>query len=70
MISYVMEHGGHFNEQLDLLIKRKGYKILKVDPFLGNKRKEILILNYTNNGEIKKAPLRNKKQISEAVGAI
>lgn len=70
MISYVMEHGGHFNEQLDLWIKRKGYKILKVDPFLGNKRKEILILNYTNNGESKKAPLRNKKQISEAVGAI
>lgn len=70
MISYVMEHGGNFNEQLDVWTKRKGYNVIKVDPIVGNKRKEILITNYLSNVEDKKATLRNKKQIPETIGEI
>ena len=45
MISYVLEHKGKFNVQLDAWIKNKGYKSTSVEPILGNNRKEILITN-------------------------
>lgn len=46
MISYVLEHKGKFNNELDDWIKKGNYKIIYVDPILGNNRKEILITNY------------------------
>ena len=67
MISYVLEHNGKFNEQLDAWIKKRGYKIIIVDPSLGNNRKEILITNFDKNAEPTKTTLYNKEQISEEV---
>jgi adenine-specific DNA-methyltransferase len=64
MISYVLEHKGKFNFLLDAWIKKGGYKIIHVDPILGNNRKEILITNYSKNV---KTTLYNKKQIPEEV---
>lgn len=64
VISYVLEHKGKFNYRLEAWIKKGGYKIIDVDPILGNNRKEILITNYTKNA---KTALYNKKQISEKV---
>lgn len=64
MISYVLEHKGKYNFQLEEWIKKGGYNIIEVDPILGNNRKEILITNYNNNA---KTTLYNKKQIPEKV---
>jgi adenine-specific DNA-methyltransferase len=64
MISYVLEHNGRFNKQLDSWIKMCGYKLIKVKPILGNNRKEIIITNYDNYA---KSTLSNKEQVSEAV---
>lgn len=46
MVSYVLEHKGKYNFQLEEWIKKEGYHIIEVDPTLGNNRKEILITNY------------------------
>ncbi len=64
MISYVLEHKGKFNTLLDSWIRKGEYKMIEVDPILGNKRKEILITNYTKNG---KPTLYHKEQIPEEV---
>jgi adenine-specific DNA-methyltransferase len=47
MISYILEHKGKYNKQLDAWIKKGTYKINHIDPILGNNRKEILITNYS-----------------------
>jgi adenine-specific DNA-methyltransferase len=62
MISYVLEHKGKFNFQLEEWIKKEGYTIIEVDPTLGNNRKEILITNYKVNASY----FQNKKEFSEA----
>lgn len=67
MISYVSEHKGKFNKQLDDWVKKGNYKIIHVDPILGNSRKEILITNYNKNAE---TALYRKEQIPEEVGVI
>ena len=64
LISYVMEHKGKFNHHLGDWIKSRGYRIVEVDPFLGNNRKEILITNCSTDDE---TALYHKKQISKAV---
>jgi len=48
MISYILEHKGKYNFDLEKWIKKEGYKIIEVNPLLGNNRKEILITNYNN----------------------
>ncbi|MHB1681056.1 MAG: DNA adenine methylase [bacterium] len=60
MISYVLEHKGKINKQLDDWVRKGRYKIINVKPILANNRKEILIINFedSNNGS-----LRNKKQV-------
>jgi adenine-specific DNA-methyltransferase len=67
MISYVLEHKGKYNERLKEWIKNGGYKVIYVEPILGNKRKEILITNYSKNVNAKAASFCNKKQIPEEV---
>lgn len=62
MISYVLEHNGKFNMQLDNWIKKGSYRIIVVDPNLGNNRKEILIVNYNLNA----SNIQNKEEFSEA----
>lgn len=62
MISYVLEHKGKFNLQLDSWIKNKGYESTSIEPILGNNRKEILITNFKNNNE---RTFCNKQPISE-----
>jgi adenine-specific DNA-methyltransferase len=64
MISYVLEHNGHFNKELDLWIKEGKYKLLEAEPILGNNRKEILITNFSNHVD---TSLYNKEQIPEKV---
>jgi adenine-specific DNA-methyltransferase len=49
MVSYVLEHKGQYNVQLEKWIKKRGYNLIKVDPLLGNNRKEILITNFKTN---------------------
>lgn len=64
MISYILEHKGKYNNQLEVWIKNRDYNIIEVNPLFGNKRKEILITNYRNNA---KTTIYHKKQFSEAV---
>lgn len=46
MISYVIEHSGKFNKELENWIEKRNYKLIKIDPIPGRKRKEILVINY------------------------
>ncbi len=62
MISYVLEHKGQFNEQLNGWMMKGGYNVINVDPIPGNKRKEILITNYDAYAD---TALYNKKQVPE-----
>jgi len=48
MISYILEHKGKYNFDLQEWVRKGGYNIIKVDPLFGNNRKEILITNYHN----------------------
>lgn len=62
MISYVMEHKGKTNNELKKWIESKGYRLIKVNEVPGIQRKEVLILNYDNNGN---TSLYNKEQVSK-----
>lgn len=64
MISYVLEHNGMFNKQLDSWIIDRGYELIIVEPILGNNRKEILITNFEKDAN---TALRRKEQISTKV---
>ena len=64
MISYVLEHKGEFNEEVESWIKNQGYNLIIVDPIIGNKRKEILTTNYVIDAT---STLFYKEQVSEAV---
>lgn len=66
MISYVLEHKGHFNGQFDSWIKQGEHNLIQVAPILGNNRKEIIITNYNKNLN-GKATLHYKQHISEAI---
>lgn len=49
MLSYVLEHGGKKNEQLETWINDKGYRLISLGEILGisgSRRKEVLIINY------------------------
>lgn len=46
MLSYVIEHGEHFNKEINDSILAKGYKIIELPMVRGKKRKEVIILNY------------------------
>jgi len=46
MISYVLEHGGKTNVQLESWIRERGYRLINMDAVPGRKRKEIVVLNY------------------------
>jgi len=61
MISYVLEHNGKYNNNLEDWIKKSDYNIIEVDPLLGNNRKEILITNYKTHA----CNFQNKKEFSE-----
>lgn len=61
MISYVLQHKGKYNFQLEEWIKSGGYNIIEVDPSLGNNRQEILITNYTKNA----SNFQHKEEFSE-----
>jgi len=61
MISYVLEHKGKFNFNLDDWIKKGGYSLIEVDPSFGNNRKEILITNYNTNA----STFHDKEKLSE-----
>jgi adenine-specific DNA-methyltransferase len=62
MISYVMEHKGKTNGELKKWIESKGYRLIKVNDVPGIQRKEVLIVNYDNNGN---TSLYNKEQVSK-----
>lgn len=49
MLSYVLEHNGKFNKNLNRWIKTKNYKLIELKPIVGIKRKEILVINYEYN---------------------
>lgn len=61
MISYVLEHKGKYNFNLEEWVNRGGYNIIEVDPSLGNNRQEILITNYSANG----SDFQDKAKISK-----
>lgn len=46
MISYVLEHGGKTNIQLESWIKDRGYRLINIGAVPGRKRKEVLVVNY------------------------
>lgn len=61
MISYVLEHKGKVNEELKNWIQSNGYSLINVNDVPGIQRKEVLIVNYNNNGN---TSLFNKQQVS------
>lgn len=53
MLSYVLEHGGRRNEQLESWINERGYQLISLGEILGisgSRRKEVLIINYDLQG--------------------
>jgi len=62
MISYVIEHKGKINEELKSWIKTNNYRLIEVNQVVGIQRKEILIINYDENGN---TTFCNKEQLSE-----
>lgn len=62
MISYVMEHKGQTNNELKKWVESMGYRLIKVNDVPGIQRKEVLIVNYDNNGN---TSLYNKEQVSK-----
>lgn len=51
MLSYVMEHNGEKNEELDKWVEENNYKVIELGNILGisgSRRKEVLIVNYEN----------------------
>jgi len=62
MLSYVQEHKGVKNLQLERWVKSSGYKLIECNNIVGVTRKEVLIVNYDRNSL---ATLRNQEQISE-----
>jgi len=67
LLSYVLEHGGHTNENLkEWLDKRDNYQVIDVSRNQGRyaNRKEVLILNYGQTA------FCNKEQISEEKRAV
>ena len=46
MISYVLEHGGKINAQLESWIEDRGYILINIGAVPGRKRKEIVVVNY------------------------
>lgn len=46
MISYVLEHGGKTNVQLESWIKERDYRLINIGAVPGRKRKEIVVVNY------------------------
>lgn len=60
MVSYVLEHKGKFNNRLETWINKSGYNVITIEPILGNKRKEILITNYSKQIE---TSIDNKESI-------
>lgn len=62
MISYVVEHKGKTNEELRRWVEKNDYHLIEVENVPGIQRKEVLIVNYNNDGN---TSLYNKEQISE-----
>ncbi len=68
MISYVMEHKGKTNDELKNWIENNNYRLINVNQTPGIQRKEVLIVNYNENGNTKEngnTTFCNKEQISE-----
>jgi len=61
MISYVIEHKGQTNDELKKWIHDNNYRLVKVNEVTGIQRKEILVLNYDENGN---TTFCNKEQVS------
>lgn len=65
MLSYVVEHNGKRNIELEEWISNRGYRLIELGDILGisgSRRKEVLIVNYDKNG---KTTLYNKEQFSK-----
>lgn len=62
MISYVVEHKGKTNTELQNWIEENNYTLIEIDDIPGISRKEVLIINYDLNDTTE---IYNKKQISE-----
>lgn len=62
MISYVLEHKGKVNTNIQKWIKKHKFNVIYIDPKLGNDRKEVLITNYT----IDASNIQNQEQLSKA----
>ncbi len=62
MISYVMGHKGKSNDELKKWIENNNYRLINVTQISGIQRKEVLIVNYNENGN---TTFCNKEQISE-----
>ena len=70
MISYVVEHGGEFNDIVDSWIKENGYRIVEISQ-KNIRRKEILVVNYNSKlSTIYASPLHNKEQLSKTQRAL
>lgn len=63
MISYVLEHKGEKNINIQNWINRHNFNVISVNPLLGNNRSEVLITNYNQNYNASK--IYNKKQLSK-----
>ena len=48
MISYVLEHKGETNANIQKWINRHNFNVIYVNPQLGNNRNEVLITNYNS----------------------
>lgn len=46
MISYILEHKGRFNFELEKWISENKYRIVNINKINGNQRDEVLVMNY------------------------
>lgn len=65
MLSYVLEHNGQRNLELESWINNRGYRLIELGNILGisgSRRKEVLIVNYDEQG---KTTFYNKEESSK-----
>lgn len=64
MLSYVLEHKGQRNLELEAWISNRGYRLIELGDILGisgSRRKEVLIVNYDKEG---KTTFYNKEELT------
>lgn len=63
MLSYVKEHNGNINNQLEEWLEKNNYTVIHVDSIKGRKRDEVLIINYGSYNSDEKQYAKEQSKI-------